>query len=471
MHINTKMASEIREMARKSTESLESVLLESESGLIGAAAPPGYDGRLTYYLSSDTSEDVERLPDWLVGNIVNLKPINDIGDLNAFFKSLNAKLPNHGVFVGCVETQQQVKARLFKQWPWLMALVIYVWMFLFRRVLPKLGSTKGIYQFFSKGRRNLLSKTEVLGRLVYAGYEIIEYREIDQLSYFFAMKMEPPSADKTPSTGPVLKMKRVVKGGRMAYIYKLRTMHPYAQYIQEYVYENNQLEKNGKLKNDFRITSWGRLLRKLWIDEIPMIYNVLKGDIKFVGVRPLSAHYLGLYPADVIELRLRHKPGLIPPFYVDLPESFEGYRCFRRALFKGLRETALDNGYQVLLHGYEKYPVQRSAQRITLLFKTNLIRFMIRLDDTIMVNENLMVADLEGEMVLLDTQSGIYFGLNAVGSRIWELASEPQFIKDIVSTLVSEYDVSEEQLEDDVLNFVNSLFQRSLVHVIAAVEV
>ena len=115
---------------------------------------------------------------------------------------------------------------------------------------------------------------------MYSGYEIIEYREIDQLSYFFAMKKEPPSTDRTPSTGPLLKMKRVVKGGKMTYIYKLRTMHPYAQYIQEYVYVNNNLEKNGKLKNDYRITSWGRLLRKLWIDEIPMIYNVLKGDIK-----------------------------------------------------------------------------------------------------------------------------------------------------------------------------------------------
>ncbi len=323
MHINTNMASEIRELARKSTESLESVLLESESGLIGAAAPPGYDGRLTYYLSSENTHDVERLPDWLVGNIVNLKPINDIGDLNGYFSALNTKLPNHGVFVGCVETQHQVKARLFKHYPSLIAALMYFWVFFFRRVLPKLGATRKLYHFFSKGRRNMLSKTEVLGRLVYSGYEIIEYREIDHLSYFFAMKNEPPSGDKTPSTGPLLKMKRVVKGGRMAYIYKLRTMHPYAQYIQEYVYERNHLEKNGKLKNDFRITSWGKLLRKLWIDEIPMIYNVLKGDMKFVGVRPLSAHYLGLYPADLIELRLRHKPGLIPPFYVDMPECFE----------------------------------------------------------------------------------------------------------------------------------------------------
>ncbi|MBX2819497.1 MAG: lasso peptide biosynthesis PqqD family chaperone [Rhodothermaceae bacterium] len=96
---------------------------------------------------------------------------------------------------------------------------------------------------------------------------------------------------------------------------------------------------------------------------------------------------------------------------------------------------------------------------------------MIRLDDTITVNEDLMVADLDGEMVLLNTQSGTYFGLNEVGSRIWELASEPRMITDILDALANEYSVDQKQLEGDVLHFINSLFQRSLVHVVATVEV
>ena len=96
---------------------------------------------------------------------------------------------------------------------------------------------------------------------------------------------------------------------------------------------------------------------------------------------------------------------------------------------------------------------------------------MIRLDDTITVNEDLMVAVLDGEMVLLNTQSGTYFGLNEVGSRIWELASEPKMIKDILHTLAQEYSVDQTQLEGDVLQFINSLFKRSLIHVVATVEV
>ena len=349
------MASEIREMARQSTKPLEDILFESASGLIGAAAPPGYDGRLTYYLSSDSPEDVKNLPDWLVGNIVNLKPINDIYQLNTFFKALNAKLPLNGMFVGCVETQKQVKARMFRQYPWVIAWVSYVWTFLFRRVMPKLKSTRKLYEFFSKGRQNMFSKTEVLGRLVYAGYEILEYREIDHLSYFFAMKTQPPLADKVPPSGPVFRMKRVVKGGRMAYIYKLRTMHPYAQYLQEYVFDNNDLQKNGKFNNDFRITSWGRLLRKLWIDEIPMLYNVLRGDLKLVGVRPLSAHYIGLYPADVIELRLKHKPGLVPPFYADLPESFEEIVASEERYLKAYEKTSSSYRCALFLQSNEKH--------------------------------------------------------------------------------------------------------------------
>ena len=61
----------------------------------------------------------------------------------------------------------------------------------------------------------------------------------------------------------------------------------------------------------------------MWIDELPMLYNWLRGDLKIVGVRPLSGHFLSLYDEETRQLRLRTKPGLIPPFYVDLPETFD----------------------------------------------------------------------------------------------------------------------------------------------------
>lgn len=53
-----------------------------------------------------------------------------------------------------------------------------------------------------------------------------------------------------------------------------------------------------------------------------MLYNWLKGDLKIVGVRPLSSHYLSLYDEDLRRMRQKTKPGLLPPFYMDLPATF-----------------------------------------------------------------------------------------------------------------------------------------------------
>ena len=77
------------------------------------------------------------------------------------------------------------------------------------------------------------------------------------------------------------------------------------------------------MKGDYRITSWGKIFRKYFIDEIPQLYNWLKGDLNLVGVRALSEHYLQLYPEDLQKQRINFKPGLIPPYYSDLPKSFD----------------------------------------------------------------------------------------------------------------------------------------------------
>ena len=64
-------------------------------------------------------------------------------------------------------------------------------------------------------------------------------------------------------------------------------------------------------------------MRKLWIDELPMIINLLRGDLKLVGVRPLSQHYFELYSEELRAKRIKVKPGLVPPFYADLPKTLE----------------------------------------------------------------------------------------------------------------------------------------------------
>jgi len=100
-------------------------------------------------------------------------------------------------------------------------------------------------------------------------------------------------------------------------------MHAYSEYLQPYIYQKNKLKEGGKFADDFRISTWGRFLRKLWLDELPMLINLLKGEMKLVGVRPLSPHYFSLYTPEMQELRIKTKPGLLPPYYVDMPKTIE----------------------------------------------------------------------------------------------------------------------------------------------------
>ena len=100
-------------------------------------------------------------------------------------------------------------------------------------------------------------------------------------------------------------------------------MHPYSEYLQGYIFEKNSLKEGGKFNKDIRITTIGGFIRKYWLDELPMIINLLKGELKLVGVRPLSNHYYSLYRKELQEKRNKFKPGLLPPFYADMPKTLD----------------------------------------------------------------------------------------------------------------------------------------------------
>jgi lipopolysaccharide/colanic/teichoic acid biosynthesis glycosyltransferase len=169
----------------------------------------------------------------------------------------------------------------------------------------------------------VLSRAETYGRLYSCGFEILDTSEIGDVQYFVCRKIKRPVFDNNPTYGPFIKLKRHGKNGELFNVYKLRTMHAYSEYLQEYVYRMNDLQEGGKFKDDFRITTEGKFFRKFWLDELPMLVNLLKGEMKIVGVRPLSSHYFNLYSDELKEKRIKHKPGLIPPFYADLPKTLD----------------------------------------------------------------------------------------------------------------------------------------------------
>lgn len=256
--------------------------------------------------------------------IINLERVNEIKNINKFFTSINKKLEMGGKFLGFVETYDERKERLLNKFIKPFNYIYYTLDFILTRVSPKIWPTKNLYFFLSKGKGQVLSKTETLGRLVFSGFEIENVKEINGLLYFVVKKINNPIENPVkPKYGFLITLPRVGKNGKIINVYKFRTMHAYSEYIQQYVFEQNDLAEGGKLKNDFRIPTYGIKLRKYWIDELPMIINLLKGDMKLIGVRPLSKHYMSLYDDELKELRIKVKPGLLPPFYVDMPKTLE----------------------------------------------------------------------------------------------------------------------------------------------------
>ncbi|NJK97594.1 MAG: sugar transferase [Bacteroidales bacterium] len=91
-------------------------------------------------------------------------------------------------------------------------------------------------------------------------------------------------------------------------------MHPYSEFLQDFVVQQNGYNEKGKPAQDFRLTRWGMAFRKLWVDEFPQIINVLKGEMKLVGVRPLSKVRYNEFPEDLQKERIKYKPGCFPPY-------------------------------------------------------------------------------------------------------------------------------------------------------------
>ncbi len=298
--------------------------------------------------------------DQTTDTVVNLHKINDIKHVNKYFEFINSKLPFGGMLIGCVETSGERKRRIHKKFPKFISYPYYTLDFILKRVFPKWSFTKKIYYFITKGRNRVFSTTETFGRLYCCGYEIISQKEINNLLFFAVRKMSNPRFDMHPTYGPLVKMNRIGKDGKIIGVYKFRTMHPYAEYLQEYLFRTNSLKEGGKFENDYRITSWGKLFRKLWIDELPMIINFLKRDMKLVGVRPLSKQYFNLYPQELRELRIRTKPGLVPPFYADMPKSFEDIVESEKRYLKAYEQKPIRTDIKYFFKSFHNIVIKRA---------------------------------------------------------------------------------------------------------------
>ncbi|MBU0957499.1 MAG: sugar transferase [Nanoarchaeota archaeon] len=115
--------------------------------------------------------------------------------------------------------------------------------------------------------------------------------------------------------GPLFYMKEVLgKQGRRFTIRKLRTMSLNAEKEFGQVIQNGR-DQYGKPNKDHRITRMGKMLRKYWIDEIPQIWSLIKGDLRLIGIRAKGEEEIRTFPEDMQEQILNEKPGLIGIHY------------------------------------------------------------------------------------------------------------------------------------------------------------
>ena len=300
-----------------------------------------YPEMLAVPLTTSTPEALQyRVGDRRPKLLVLTRPLHTQEDLNRFLYMANSLL-DEGAFLSCHSMTAALKRQMLKRkYHWGVRTVV-VWAdYLWNRVAPKLKLTHSLYYSLTHGKSRTFTRVEILGRLYRAGFEVID----EQFRYgeFFvvARKTKAPVDDNPPLGSPIIHLKRKGKDGKEIVVHKFRTMYNYSEYIQPYVYQYQHLQSGGKFKDDYRVRALGRLLRKTWLDEFPMLWNVLRGEMKLVGVRPLSKQYFSLYTPEMQELRTRTKPGMLPPFYYEKksPETLDEIQASERRYLEAYQQ-------------------------------------------------------------------------------------------------------------------------------------
>lgn len=256
-----------------------------------------------------------------LGLVVECCSLNDVRHINTLLSYANYCMADKALLVCHCTTASIRKERIMRSNPLIIRQLAYALDYLLHRVVAKLPLTKDLYFAVTKGRNRALTRVEVLGRIYRAGFDVIQEEIVGGELCVVSVKCKAPIRDDKPSIGIFIRLRRKGLGGKEIGVYKLRTMHSYSEYIQPYIFRQDGLCEGGKIADDYRVSSLGRFLRKCWLDELPMILNWIIGDLKLVGVRPLSDHYFSLYSKELQELRIKVKPGLVPPFYVDMPKT------------------------------------------------------------------------------------------------------------------------------------------------------
>ena len=279
----------------------------------------------TFIVNTDDGNALDTLKGHHPRLIINKMGLTRIRHLNTFLNKANENLVDGG-YLWCHSRTSSLKRQIFiRRHPGFTGKVLYAFHYLWHRVFARMKLTRWFYMWVTKGKNRSYPRVELLGRMYRAGFEVVDERFHKGEFFILGQKFRKPIWDDDPTYGALVKLNRVGYKGEMIGVYKFRTMFPYSEYLQPYILEHEGLQKGGKFAHDYRVNFWGRKLRSSWLDEFPMFINILKGQMKLVGVRPLSRSYFNLYTPEMQALHVSVKPGLLPPFYYDkkTPETLE----------------------------------------------------------------------------------------------------------------------------------------------------
>lgn len=201
-------------------------------------------------------------------------------------------------------------------------------------------------------------------RVTVSPWQLITKRVVDVVGGTIALVVAAPVlavaalAIKLDGGGPILfRNERIGRGGRPFMVFKLRTMVVNAESQLHLVQAAN--ERRGPLfksRSDPRVTRVGRILRATSIDELPQLFNVLRGTMSLVGPRPALAHEVEQFDAD-LQGRTRVKPGMTGLWQIEARDdpSFDAYR--RLDLFY-LDNWSLELDFVILLSTARAVAVQ-----------------------------------------------------------------------------------------------------------------
>ena len=270
-----------------------------------------------------------------VGLLIGRTRINDVLRLNQFMQFCIQHTSMGGYFVIRYLPLENLSNSLRQRYNGILYWLVYISHFIWYRAIPKIPFLEKLYftpilswldkihLTIVKRRNRALAKAEVWGRLSFFGMNVIAESKGSEELFIIAQRVSQPVQNKIPSFYMIAALEKVGLDGKIMHMHKIRTMYPFSEFLQKRIFEDHGLASTGKIANDFRLTDYGRFLRKYWLDELPQIFDWLRGDVKLVGMRATSPHFLSLYPRKLYDLYIQIKPGLIPPIFDENTTGFE----------------------------------------------------------------------------------------------------------------------------------------------------